>query len=62
MINPGTVVLRDEEFAHEERLVAAIPLGRIGEPSDVADAVVYLFGAEYVSGSVLGFDGGAMLR
>ncbi len=37
-----------------------IPLGRLGEPQDVADAVLYLAGdaAEFITGHVLTVDGG----
>jgi NAD(P)-dependent dehydrogenase (short-subunit alcohol dehydrogenase family) len=34
------------------------PLGRIGEVADTSDAVVYLAGAAFVTGSVLPVDGG----
>jgi len=34
------------------------PLGRIGEVSDTSDAMFYLAGASFVSGSVLAVDGG----
>ncbi len=40
------------------QLMQTIPLGRIGKPEDVADAVAYLICAEYVTGEVLRVDGG----
>jgi NAD(P)-dependent dehydrogenase (short-subunit alcohol dehydrogenase family) len=40
-------------------LKARSPMGTIAEPQDVADAVVYLIGARYVTGEVLHVDGGA---
>jgi NAD(P)-dependent dehydrogenase (short-subunit alcohol dehydrogenase family) len=41
-----------------------IPLGRRGEPEDVAGAVLYLLSdlAEYVSGQTIAIDGGALAR
>ncbi len=41
-----------------------IPLGRRGEPGDVAGAVLYLLSdlAEFVSGQTLAIDGGALAR
>ncbi|MGN0802617.1 MAG: 3-oxoacyl-[acyl-carrier-protein] reductase [Candidatus Faecivicinus sp.] len=40
------------------KLAETIPLGRFGGVEDVADAVAYLIGAEYVTGEVLRVDGG----
>ena len=40
-------------------LMARSPMGTIAEPQDIADAVVYLIGARYVTGEVLHVDGGA---
>jgi NAD(P)-dependent dehydrogenase (short-subunit alcohol dehydrogenase family) len=34
------------------------PLGRIGEPGEIADAVYYLATAEFVTGTILPVDGG----
>ncbi|WP_328817277.1 SDR family oxidoreductase [Nonomuraea cypriaca] len=35
-----------------------IPAGRVGRAEDVADAIRYLIGASYVTGSILPVDGG----
>jgi NAD(P)-dependent dehydrogenase (short-subunit alcohol dehydrogenase family) len=45
-----------------ERLSKLYPLGRIGEPEDVAAAVVFLASddARWITGSVLVVDGGLM--
>ena len=41
-----------------EQLAASIPLGRVGEPEDVADAVAFLVNASYITGEVIRVDGG----
>ena len=44
-------------------MVAAVPLGRIGEPSDIANAFLFLASdlASYVTGEILSVDGAAMV-
>ena len=44
--------------AEEKRYDAATPLRRVGTPEDVARAVLYLVGADYVTGEILFVDGG----
>jgi NAD(P)-dependent dehydrogenase (short-subunit alcohol dehydrogenase family) len=48
---------------HEEQLTGMYPLGRIGEPDDVASAIVFLASdaASWITGETLVLDGGAML-
>jgi NAD(P)-dependent dehydrogenase (short-subunit alcohol dehydrogenase family) len=61
---PGTVDspwvrrLVDESGESLDALRARQPLGRLGTPEEIADAIVYLAGAEFVTGSVLVIDGG----
>lgn len=43
-------------------LRALHPLGRLGTPQDVADAVLYLLDARWVTGTILTVDGGLTLR
>ena len=42
-------------------LVAETPLGRLGTPSDVADAVAFLADAPFITGQTLAVDGGFIL-
>lgn len=44
----------------KETVTAAIPMGRVGRPEDIAGAVTYLVSdaAAYITGQVLGVDGG----
>lgn len=48
----------------KERIAAGLPIGRVGEPADLAGAAVFLCSpaASFVHGSSLDADGGAMLR
>ena len=41
-----------------DKLIATTPLGRLGSPEDVAQAVIYLLGADYVTGETINVDGG----
>jgi pteridine reductase len=58
-IAPGPVAI---EHGQEERRAAETLLGRVGTPDDVADAVVYLAGASFVTGTTLVVDGGRSLQ
>ena len=58
-IAPGTVAVDPEQ---EERRAAETLLGRVGSPEDVAAAVSYLAGAEFVTGTTLVVDGGRLLQ
>jgi NAD(P)-dependent dehydrogenase (short-subunit alcohol dehydrogenase family) len=58
-IAPGPVAV---EPGQEARRAAETLLGRIGTPGDVADAVVYLVGASFVTGTSLILDGGRLLQ
>jgi NAD(P)-dependent dehydrogenase (short-subunit alcohol dehydrogenase family) len=49
---------------HEERLKTALPLRRIGEPEDIANAAVFLAGdnSSWMTGQTLVVDGGSIIR
>lgn len=48
------------ERANAERLAAGLPLGRVGDPRDIADCILYLASdeARYVTGAEFTVDGG----
>jgi len=61
-IAPGPVLLPDDWTpAQAESAAQTVLLRRIGSPDDVAQAVIYLAQAEYVTGVVLPVDGGNRL-
>jgi NAD(P)-dependent dehydrogenase (short-subunit alcohol dehydrogenase family) len=43
-------------------LLREVPLGRIAEPEEIADAVLWLAASSYATGSVLTVDGGYTAR
>ncbi len=57
-VAPGFIATDMTDDQKENPLVNMIPLGRMGTPEDVADAVAYLTEAGYVTGEVLRIDGG----
>lgn len=63
-IAPGAVLVPDEYDAEErDRLARATPLRRLGSPSDVVSALLYLLeGGDFVTGEVLVVDGGRLIR
>ncbi|KAK1343061.1 hypothetical protein QTO34_015833 [Cnephaeus nilssonii] len=50
-----------DKSLNEEHLKKNIPLGRFGDPIDVAHAVVFLLESPYITGHVLVVDGGLQL-
>jgi NAD(P)-dependent dehydrogenase (short-subunit alcohol dehydrogenase family) len=62
-VSPGPIRDPDSDWeTHEPGLVrqsARIPLQRVGTPQEVADAVLYLASASYVTGHMLLVDGGS---
>jgi 3-oxoacyl-[acyl-carrier protein] reductase len=54
-----------KEWSEEKRksIIADIPLGRMGEPEDVAEAVIFLVSdkAKFITGEVLDVNGGCLM-
>ena len=62
---PGFIETRMTEGAmqrHGERILAGIPSGRLGQPAEIAEMVVWLCSerASYVTGAAYNVDGGWM--
>jgi NAD(P)-dependent dehydrogenase (short-subunit alcohol dehydrogenase family) len=51
----------DQRQAYFDAAAAITPVRRVGKPEDVADAIVYLAGAGFVTGAVLECTGGSNL-
>jgi meso-butanediol dehydrogenase / (S,S)-butanediol dehydrogenase / diacetyl reductase len=64
-VAPGTIRTRvwDDQQGGADRMLPLYPLGRVGEPSDVAAAVAFLASADaaWITGHVLPVDGGLLL-
>jgi pteridine reductase len=58
-IAPGPVAVEPDQV---ERRAGETLLGRVGSPEDVADAVLFLAGADFVTGTTLVVDGGRLLQ
>ncbi len=64
-VAPGfiaTEMVRQMPEKAQQAMVGHTPLGRVGEPEDVANAYVWLASqqASFITGAVLGVDGGAV--
>jgi len=57
-ISPGIIRTPMHEVSTHEWLAALHPVGRIGEIQEIVDALLYLDGADFVTGEILHVDGG----
>jgi pteridine reductase len=58
-VAPGPVAVEPGQM---ERRAAETALGRVGSADDVAGAILYLAGAEFVTGTTIVVDGGRLLQ
>jgi pteridine reductase len=58
-IAPGPVTVEPDQV---ERRAAETLVGRVGSPDDVAEAVLFLVNADFVTGTTLVVDGGFLLQ
>jgi len=63
-VAPGTIVTSKSADPEDDAGRAAIPLGRRGQPRDIAGAVLFLLSdlATFVSGQVLAVDGASSVK
>ena len=57
-VAPGIIDTRMNACFDRAELEAEVPMGRLGTPREVAEAVLYLAESPYVTGQVLGVNGG----
>ena len=57
-VSPGIIDTPMHSPEAHEFLAGLHPVGRLGEVSDIVDAVLYLEGAQFVTGEILHVDGG----
>jgi len=57
-VSPGTIKTPMHPAEYHEFLAALQPVGRMGEMSDIVDAVIFMENAPFVTGEILHVDGG----
>ena len=57
-VSPGTIKTPMHSVKEYAQLAVLHPVGRLGEISDIVDAILYLEGASFVTGEILHVDGG----
>jgi len=60
-IAPGTITMPGDPPEWQADFIRRAPMKRTGRQEEIADAVMYLIGAEFVTGHVLVVDGGRTL-
>ena len=65
-ISPGSILWpqNESELTDKEKMmmIDRIPLKRQGSPNDIAEAVLFLANAKYITGQVFNIDGGRSLN
>lgn len=63
-VAPGAILWPEDYFTDKDRLaiLERIPLNRPGTPDEIAEAVLYLARAGYVTGQILAVDGGRTVQ
>ncbi len=60
-IRPGTVDTTHMDSSRREKIASVLPASRVGEATDVAEAVLFVIQNPYMTGSIITVDGGGML-
>ena len=57
-VSPGYILKAEAVDEDYNALLKRIPLGRMGAPEDIANAVYFMLSSQYITGQVLAVDGG----
>ena len=57
-IAPGAIISADWEIEHFASVLEKVPMGRSGEPKDIASAAKFLLESQHISGQIINVDGG----
>ena len=57
-VAPGIIDTRMNDMFSEDELKDEVPLGRLGTPNEVAKAVLFFAENPYITGQILGVNGG----
>ena len=57
-VSPGYILKAEAVDEDYDALLRKIPMGRMGTPEDIANAVYFMLSSSYVTGQVLAVDGG----
>ena len=60
-IAPGIIDTRMNSMFDADELAKEVPLGRLGTPEEIANAVLFLAENKYITGQVLGINGGMII-
>lgn len=60
-IAPGIIDTRMNSMFDADELAKEVPLGRLGTPEEIANAVLFLAENKYITGQVLGINGGMVI-
>jgi pteridine reductase len=63
-VSPGAIIWPDNDIDEQRKaeILERTSLGRIGEAEDIAETVLFLAQADYVTGQVLAVDGGRLVH
>ena len=63
VVTPGAIdtdMMKEYSKEDIEEVVSSIPLGRLGDPKEVAESIMFLLEASYITGCILPVNGGGI--